>query len=375
MNNRIENIKNKINNLSLKSISSNKLSQLQKKITDLNKKGKPSRSLFESAQKVASGMGTHLKGFLNTTQQLSEHPIVNKMYSYMLGIGIILLSIVIYFFMDKVNKHLELVLKNLLVSLVLFAISSYGVPSIMGDNNLLGQIVIIVFLTAATFMFIMFVRALLTYYRKHNEGAPFLINGTQSGKNSMVIPQDPNNPESIIVYRSDDEDGGLEFSYDFWIIIDNFSYRTTDMKHVFHKGDGKAEVNMCPGVWLLPNKNTMRIYINTFKDKDNYLDIENFPLDKWVHVSLVVKQKLIQVYVNGFLKHSKQLDSVPRQNFGNVWVNLFGGFDGFISNLRYHNRCIDYSEIMSTVKKGPSSAACGLKGDTPPYLSTSWWLS
>ena len=31
-----------------------------------------------------------------------------------------------------------------------------------------------------------------------------------------------NNPESVIVYRSDDEEGGLEFSYDFWIIIDNF---------------------------------------------------------------------------------------------------------------------------------------------------------
>ena len=39
--------------------------------------------------------------------------------------------------------------------------------------------------------------------------------------------------------------------------------------------------NRAPGVYLHSTKNTMRVYMNTYDDPLEYVDIENLPLRKW----------------------------------------------------------------------------------------------
>ena len=38
------------------------------------------------------------------------------------------------------------------------------------------------------------------------------------------------------IKRSTDKDGGLEFTYSFWIYVDDWTYKVGKWKHVFHKG-------------------------------------------------------------------------------------------------------------------------------------------
>ena len=122
-----------------------------------------------------------------------------------------------------------------------------------------------------------------------------------------------------------------------------------------------------------PNKNTVRVYMNSKDQIFEWIDIDNIPLRKWVHMAIVVRNKDMDIYVNGFLKVRKTLSSLPRQNDGNVWVNMYGGFEGYMSRIRYYSRAIHYSDIESAIKTGPSSSSCVDTGESPPYLDDNWW--
>ena len=100
-----------------------------------------------------------------------------------------------------------------------------------------------------------------------------------------------------------------------------------------------------PGVWLFPNKNTIRININSIKNKNNIIDIAQIPVDQWFNLSIVVQNDKITIYINGTVKANKELDSIIRQNKGNVYVNIYGGFEGYISNLIYYNKSLSHFEL------------------------------
>ena len=44
---------------------------------------------------------------------------------------------------------------------------------------------------------------------------------------------------------------------------------------------------------------------------------------------------------------------VPKQNYGDVFVGLNGGFDGNVSNLWYYDYALGTAEIQRIVNSGP----------------------
>ena len=66
---------------------------------------------------------------------------------------------------------------------------------------------------------------------------------------------------------------------------------------------------------------------------------------------------------------------MAKQNYGDLWLNLYGGFDGYMSNMRYYRRALKYYEIEKITKNGPSSEVCSDSGELPPYLNDSWWFN
>ena len=74
----------------------------------------------------------------------------------------------------------------------------------------------------------------------------------------------------------------------------------------------------------------MRIHMNSFNNWANYIDIENIPIDKWFHTTLVYKKSALEVYVNGnlFKKMPFLKGDLPYQNFQNIYIfNRFNGVD------------------------------------------------
>lgn len=209
-----------------------------------------------------------------------------------------------------------------------------------------------------------------------------IINGTVTGTVAQTIYQDPSNTDSVTLLRSDNQDEGLEFSYSFWIYLNDWSYKYGEEKHVFHKGENVVKmddiVNQCPRVTLDAKENKMHIYMNTYKNIEEYVTLDNLPLKKWICVSIVVVNRSLQLYVNGYLKDTFVLSSLPKQNYRDVQICRFGGFSGYLSNLFYYRYALDTSTITSYLRAGPSNNILNLDEEQafnkiPPYFSAKWW--
>lgn len=242
--------------------------------------------------------------------------------------------------------------------------SSDGVPQQI-IQGLLAVIILAVVIETAIYLY--------KKYKAYSNSNPMLIDGTKVANRSTIIRQDPSLQNSITLARSKNQKEGIEFTYIFWIYINSWN---NDMKwkHVFHKGSQQAEPLKCPAVFLHPVKNSMRVYMNTLSTVEEYIDIDNIPIQKWLCCAISVKQKKLDVYVNGNILKSKNLTSVPKQNYGDVYVTMDGGFDGYISNLQYYANYISYSQLRSHLIEGPAPIPLNEADTFPPYLDSRYWV-
>ena len=119
-------------------------------------------------------------------------------------------------------------------------------------------------------------------------------------------------------------------------------------------GDGKAE-GSCPK----PNeikKNQKFLY-------REYFDIENIPIQEEFHLSLVINDKTIEVYINAKLSTSMTLYGIPYYNDGPLTINpseigvIKGENDiklklgGVVNNFKYYPYVIDSNNITALMNE------------------------
>jgi len=103
---------------------------------------------------------------------------------------------------------------------------------------------------------------------------------------------------------------------------DNFTGEKNTFKHVFHKGSKGVFPLMAPGVFFKSDTNTLRVYMNSSMNWNNYVDIANIPLKKWFHLVVMVKGKALDVYINGNLANRHKFTDIPKLNYGGFYVML-----------------------------------------------------
>jgi hypothetical protein len=230
---------------------------------------------------------------------------------------------------------------------------------------------------------------------------PILIDGMINSRQMMIIPQNPSKKGAKPIHRSNNERDGLEFTWSVWIFVNDFGVKETEMKHVFHKGNnnisrdgsegGEEGVNFpnnSPGLYITPRidgqgKGDMaglKIFMNSFEEINEEIIIKDLPLHKWVNIIIrVTKQNQLDVYINGTLVKRHILAGVPRQNYGDVYVSMNGGFDGNTSSLRYFEEALGTNKIQSIVNQGPNTsfvtANLGSSNTNNTYLSTRWYMN
>jgi hypothetical protein len=215
---------------------------------------------------------------------------------------------------------------------------------------------------------------------------------------SYTIEQNPNVQGANPVHRSDNERSGPEFTYSFFVNVHPSTFRQEQgLLHIFHKGSPGQYPLLGPGVYMRSETNTLRVYMNTFETWNRFVEVENFPIGKWVHVALVCKANCLEVYINGNLKSRLDFNGYsPYQNYQNICCfsqrritlpttipsvgsagfNVFGVMKGLFSRMTYFSYALSYSEINSLMNQGPSSKLASSQGGmTAPYLDDSWWTS
>jgi hypothetical protein len=117
--------------------------------------------------------------------------------------------------------------------------------------------------------------------------------------------------------------------------------------------------------------------MNTFDVINEEISVPDIPLNKWVNVIIRCQNTTLDVYVNGTIARSVDLVGVPKQNYGDVFVAMNGGFDGYVSNLWYYNYALGTAAIQKLTTDGPNTKMVGSNGMNDKifdYLSLRWFF-
>ena len=87
-------------------------------------------------------------------------------------------------------------------------------------------------------------------------------------------------------------------------------------------------------------------------DEQKECDLVNIPVQRWVHVVIVLVNKTVDVYLNGKLSRSCTLNDIPEFNDGDIYINQDGGYRGELSDLLYINKAIGSTEIYNLYLAG-----------------------
>lgn len=216
-----------------------------------------------------------------------------------------------------------------------------------------------------------------------------LLNGMADATLPIVISQDPTSTNSMPIIRSTNQIFGMEFTWSIWMFIKPVQPNTSAMQHVFSKGAGAMGTcgssknqfsNNAPGLYLM-DTNTLYILMDTVKQPACFpgmgddIVITNMPINKWFNVVIRLTNDTLDVYINGRLTKRLVMTSVPNQNYDDVYICSGGGFNGYVSDLKYFNSSIGTTQINALVSNGPNTSinSSNLKNNIPPYLSIDWY--
>lgn len=253
-----------------------------------------------------------------------------------------------------------------------------GTKQFLESNSLVAKVA---FLILVVIVFVLLLRlgttVLSWLFSPSND--PTLVKGMKPANKPLRIAQDPSVKGAIPVLRSVNETDGIEFTYSTWIYINSLT-DNGQYKHIFHKGNdnfinGVNQPNNAPGLYIHPNKNALVVIMNTFNNINEEILVNDIPLNKWINVIIRVEGNKVDVYINGTIVVRHVLSGVPKQNYGDVYVNYNNGFDGNLSSLKYFDKALNTSEILEIVHDGPNMTMDKSMDVYPPYFSLKWYLN
>jgi hypothetical protein len=264
--------------------------------------------------------------------------------------------------------------------------------------GIIQQILFGLALVVALYLVLLFVDILYKYLNRLSMNRTVILPNTYNIENKSInIPQNPNIKGAKTVHFSDNERSGVEFSYSFYLHVHPSAFRQElGLLHIFHKGYSQQFPLLAPGIYMRSDTNTLRVYMNTYKTWNNYVEVENIPVAKWVHVAVVCKESSLEVYINGNLAKKLSFDGfAPYQNYEDICCfsqrritmknsivpstdqtgfDVFGCMKGMLSRLNYFSYALCYAEIQQLMNEGPSNKMdSSLNMDVPPYLADTWW--
>ena len=240
--------------------------------------------------------------------------------------------------------------------------------------------------------------------------SPILIDGMVSANKPLVLSSNPNTAESKPIYRSVNQDQGLEFTWNVWVYIDSLG--STKYQRVFSKGSGsESQLGLntgvspdskillsSPGLFVTQYDLSGSTYplsgsvidrthanllltLNTFQPSSadsqfaESILIKNIPIQKWINCTIRVQNTTVDIYINGVMTQRKILNNLPRQNYLDTYIGEDSGFQGNISALRYYDYALRYDEIQSLFGKGPNLTKIDNTQIEPgnDYISSNWY--
>ena len=292
--------------------------------------------------------------------------------------------------MDQVENKANVVAEN--VSKQISKVTSISFKDFISSNSLISKVA---FTLLVMFIFFLLLKFSITFIPRlfKESNSPYIFNGTIEGSHSVVVPQDPKYNNAIPIYRSVNEKHGIEFSWSLWMFLDDNVISSENQNiHIFHKGDSHtytAENNTvlhtiaAPGLYMDGQNNNLLVTMNTHSNNERLeqIEVSGVPMNKWVNIIIRVKNKRVDVYINGTIKRSVELDGVPKQNYGEIYIaqnKIFSLQGSKLSNLRYHDYALNVYDIQKLVQSGPNRklvTSSAMTDNSSSYLAFDWYYN
>jgi hypothetical protein len=298
-----------------------------------------------------------------------------------------------------ITDSLSSMKNNISSSMDSFSSSSVGNAGseFLNSNSIIAKFVFLIFVVGVFLILLNLGIKFISYFTNPSR-SPYIVKGMVSGNVNATISQDPRNSNSAVIYRSNNQASGIEFTWSMWVFVQDIP-ADNNYKNIFNKGTGEYgnrnnmegvdKVNDGPGVYLRrvggQNSSSAEVVFimnvitpeGGVQKSDITLSIPNFPIQKWCHVIFRLQNKILDSYVNGTIQNRVSFENyIPKQNYDNIRIGANGGFSGYLSNLRYYDYALSVFEINSIVYYGPNMNQYGLSGKPSgdaKYLSKSWY--
>jgi hypothetical protein len=288
--------------------------------------------------------------------------------------------------MNQVENKANDVVQN--VTNNLSKVTSNSFKDFISSNSLISKAAFTLLVMFVFFLLLKFSISFIPILFKESN-SPYIFNGTIEGSHSVVIPQDPKHDNAVTIQRSVNENGGIEFSWSLWMILDDSAITTNSSQiHIFHKGDDKQDSSnlkhniASPGLYLNGNSNTLLVTMNTFNSGAlEEIEVSDVPMNKWFNIIIRANNKRLDVYINGTIKRAVELPGVPKQNYGNVYIaqNTNPTLQGSkLSNLRYFDHALNVSQIQQIIQSGPNRKLVtnsAISDKSSSYLAFDWYYN
>jgi len=103
-----------------------------------------------------------------------------------------------------------------------------------------------------------------------------------------------------------------------------------------------------------------------FEEKCGKCIVEDFPLQKWVHVVVSQYNQVLDVYLDGKLRSSCMMPGFPTLSQANLVLSPENGFSGQMTGVSYYNTALGADDVYAIYKDGP-------QGSTNILSTIPWW--
>lgn len=95
--------------------------------------------------------------------------------------------------------------------------------------------------------------------------------------------------------------------------------------------------------------------------------VDDFPLQKWVHVVVSQYNQVLDIYIDGKLRSSCVLPGFPDIVQDDLVISPDGGFGGMISKVEYTNSILSAKDVYNIYSMGPEAQAADILSMIPTW--------
>jgi hypothetical protein len=190
------------------------------------------------------------------------------------------------------------------------------------------------------------------------------INNLSSGQVNLNVTKEP----SPILASSLTNPNSTRYSYGIWVYVN--SWDTTNFKTIFSRYkdvvlylDKSASVLKCVLAPTVSPKPTTDEVIDLNKTTYSGLDnsaitiVNNFSLQKWVYITIVVDNVVVDIYINGKMVKSLAMPQVQPDSTSNIYYGY--KFDAVVNGFQRWSTPLDDQSVYNYYMNGSSSVSGG----------------